>query len=334
MPVGAWLANPDGNIYYMNKANMKLCGLEAGADLNNWRDRIHPEDRERVWKLLDKSRTERVSAEFRFKPSDEDPLDPDTADPGTTEHWVVASSGPARDETGEVFMIYGTVMDISTRKASELYQIRRAEAVEAKRQQEYFIDMTSHELRNPLSAIVMAIDLTSDNLEKIVAMCKGEVAVLAKGIEENAKVIRLCTAHMQNLVDDVLALSKLDSNLLVITPVPRRPHGIVEEVIQMYENEMEGKGIQCDFEVKQGYRECGFEWFELDPARVKQVLINLLTNAIKVSISRCFAWQCSWKRIMPYFPSSSRKRQPTVGSASAWTPRNTVQARGWETVVT
>jgi hypothetical protein len=35
---------------------------------------------------------------------------------------------------------------------------------------------------------------------------------------------------------------------------------------------MEGKGIQCDFEVKQGFRERGFEWFELDPARVKQVV--------------------------------------------------------------
>jgi PAS domain S-box-containing protein len=139
MPVGAWLANPDGNIYYMNEANMELCGLEPGADMNTWRDQIHPEDKDRICELFDKSLTERVVAEFRFKSNDVEALDPNT-----TEHWVVASSGPARDDKGEIFMIYGTLMDISTRKANELYQIRRAEeAMETKRQQEYFIDMVS-----------------------------------------------------------------------------------------------------------------------------------------------------------------------------------------------
>jgi signal transduction histidine kinase len=65
---------------------------------------------------------------------------------------------------------------------------------------------------------------------------------------------------------------------LVITAAPSRPYDVVEEVIQMYENEMEGKGIQCDFEVKQGFQGCGFEWFELDPARIKQVVSHSLVT--------------------------------------------------------
>lgn len=113
----------------------------------------------------------------------------------------------------------------------------------------------------------------------------------------------------------------------------------------MYENEMEGKGIQCEFDITLGFRECGSEWFELDPARVKQVvshslgiaqvpqtaqltrkttqLINLLTNAIKVAWSmprgnslKLTAWTSR---------SSSRKLLQHVESISFWTPRTAVQ---------
>jgi hypothetical protein len=51
-------------------------------------------------------------------------------------------------------MIYGTLMDVSTRKANELYQLRRAEeAMETKRQQEYFIDMVSNSLLREMPLI-------------------------------------------------------------------------------------------------------------------------------------------------------------------------------------
>lgn len=63
-----------------------------------------------------------------------------------------------------------------------------------------------------------------------------------------------------------------ESNLLVITPVPSNTVAIIEEVMQIYHNELTSKDIECTLDVRPAYRNCGSDWFDLDPARVKQVV--------------------------------------------------------------
>jgi len=63
--------------------------------------------------------------------------------------------------------IIGTIVDISRQKWAEEVQKRKMEdALEAKRQQENFIDMTSHEMRNPLSAIIHSADGIIESLSR------------------------------------------------------------------------------------------------------------------------------------------------------------------------
>ncbi len=75
--------------------------------------------------------------------------------------WVHFSAYPDLAEDGSVRAVMGTLCDISHLKwAEELQKRRMEEAVEARRSQENFIDMTSHEIRNPLSAVIQCSDAT------------------------------------------------------------------------------------------------------------------------------------------------------------------------------
>jgi hypothetical protein len=107
---------------------------------NTWMDSIKDGDREGVevvWKtLVDKKIA--VTHEFRFKT----PWQARNGSRGDT--WVLMSAYPEKDENGQLKSVFGSITNISQQKWAEDYQKRRMEeAIELKRQQEDFIDMTS-----------------------------------------------------------------------------------------------------------------------------------------------------------------------------------------------
>lgn len=69
---------------------------------------------------------------------------------------------------------------------------------------------------------------------------------------------------------------------MVVTPVRCQPLQFMKEILKMFSVEMESKGITCTMQVLSGYRDLHVDWVRVDPSRITQVLINLLTNAIKV----------------------------------------------------
>ena len=82
-------------------------------------------------------------------------------------------------------------------------------------------------------------------------------------------------------MDDVLTLSKLDSQLLLVTPVDAQPLTVVQRALKMHEGELQSNDIQLKFVVHDSFAKMGINWVRFDPSRVLQVLINLTTNAIK-----------------------------------------------------
>lgn len=91
---------------------------------------------------------------------------------------------------------------------------------------------------------------------------------------------------VQFLISALLAnifcsLSKLDSQLLLVTPVDAQPVTVAERALKMHEGELQTADIQLKFVVDESYRALGIDWVKFDPSRVLQVLINLTTNAIK-----------------------------------------------------
>lgn len=287
-PVAMFIADHVGLITYCN--DMWFAIAQRPRDdyfVDSWMDEVNDEDRpalEEAWQRLTRQK-DAITVEFRFKQAREE-------SGSVIENWVLMSAYPEKFLDGSIKEIFGCMTNISQQKLAEQIQDqRRQEAVELKRQQENFIDITSHEMRNPLSAILQCADEISallgtyrsktefnreaDNLKAALEACL-----------EAANTITLCASHQKRIVDDVLTLSKLDSQLLLVTPVDVQPVAVVQRVLKMFEGELNANGIEMTFQVKNRFIDLGVDWVKLDPSRLLQVLINLMTNAIKFTNSR------------------------------------------------
>jgi CheY-like chemotaxis protein len=93
--------------------------------------------------------------------------------------------------------------------------------------------------------------------------------------------IRTCSKFLQRIVDDVLALSKIDANLIEVIPVDVQPRSFLENGLKIFNAELVENKIQLDFVVEQSFVDLNIDCVKVDPGRLLQVLINLCTNAIK-----------------------------------------------------
>jgi signal transduction histidine kinase/CheY-like chemotaxis protein len=179
----------------------------------------------------------------------------------------------------------GSITEISSLKWAQGLQAQRlVEAEERRRQQNEFIDLTSHELRNPLSAILQCADDIQSTIKHSDLPESGLAQWPVEDIRsclEAAQTISLCVAHQKSIVDDILTVSKLDSNLLVITPIATQPLDVVRRAIKMFDPELQAKQVEVKYEVHASFADLGVEYTMLDPSRILQILINLITNAIK-----------------------------------------------------
>jgi signal transduction histidine kinase len=147
------------------------------------------------------------------------------------------------------------------------------EAVELKRQQEAFIDITSHEMRNPLSAIIHCADEISASLTSLKSDA-ANVQIPIELIDSNidaAQTIALCANHQTRIVSDVLTMSKLESALLFVTPVDARPRQVAQQALKMFDGELQTAGIRMEFTVDESMEKLQVDWVRLDPSRLLQV---------------------------------------------------------------
>lgn len=198
------------------------------------------------------------------------------------DYWVMFIAQPEIASDGLLRSVMGSITDISKIKwAQDLQDHQLREAEETRRQQNEFIDITSHEMRNPLSAILQCADDISMALIECQRSGTGLGQDTIASCLESAQTISLCVQHQKSIVDDILTISKLDSNLLLITPVVCQPEQILSRALKMFESELQAKDIEAHFQIHPSYKDLNVDWVSLDPSRVLQVLINLLTNAIK-----------------------------------------------------
>ncbi|KAL2063482.1 hypothetical protein VTL71DRAFT_5287 [Oculimacula yallundae] len=321
-PVGMFIADHSGAITYSNDTWWEISRHPRGVNsANTWMDSIKDEDRvgvEVIWKKLVHKKTV-VTHEFRFKTPWQD------RNGNRSDTWVLMSAYPERDPDGKLKSVFGSITNISQQKWAEDFQKRRMEeAIEMKRQQENFIDMTSHEMRNPLSAILQCSDEITSSLMEFRAADEGSnypqklLDTLENSIDA-AQTIALCAQHQKRIVDDILTLSKLDSALLVVTPVAVQPVAVVQRALKMFEGELDSNDIAMEFRMEKSYMDLGIDWVKLDPSRLLQVLINLTTNAIKfthgqekrtivVSVGASLERPSTSESEVSYFPTRSKRK--------------------------
>ncbi|POS87594.1 hypothetical protein EPUL_001719, partial [Erysiphe pulchra] len=330
-PVGIFIANFEGDIIFTNEMLWEISRHpRSEKNANSWMENINDADRKQVeksWKLLLENKTA-VTLEFRFKAPWID------RNGCQSETWALMSAYPERNDEGNLKSVFGSITNISQQKWAEDHQKQRTyEAIEMKRQQDNFIDITSHEMRNPLSAILQCSEEISTSLttykEKLLFEKSTDnlLAILDSSIDAS-ETIELCAQHQKRIVDDILTLSKLDSALLVVSPIVVEPVSVIQRVLKMFQCELEMNNFAWDFRVEKCYQELEINLVKLDPSRLFQVLINLTTNAIKFTkgypkrkITLSVGASLKKSKIdnpdFSYFPSRSNRKDPTTNE-SEW----------------
>lgn len=285
-PVSMFHLDELGNVLYANENWFKLTQHPRDAFYPlSWYEVIHEDDHplmDQQWAKLGSGET--VEFELRLKK----PFDSGEEVDGERVHgftWIIAAAYPEKRPDGTVKGILGCLTDISRQKWAEGFQERRSkQALELKRQQEAFMDITSHEARNPLSAIIMCAESLATTFNELRLVGKDPIAVSKDTLEsqmESAEIIMACAQHQKRIIDDVLTLSKIDSGLLLVTPVEVQPAQAIAQSLKMFDSELQKADIELTYTVDESYRDLDIHWVRLDPSRLLQVLINLLTNAIK-----------------------------------------------------
>ena len=254
-----------------------------------WPPVIHDEDIEQVYKHVQIAREANEPHTFFFRTKKLW-----TAPDGTQlPTWLLTTVMLEHNEDGSMSAILATMTDVTQlRWAEDIQKLRVQEALESKRQQENFIDMTSHEMRNPLSAMIQCADSIASSLADMAELACGDA--LSRDIETQAKLqemisgsqdaletIQACATHQKRIVDDILTLSKLDSKLLIISPIVMQPSNLLMDTFKMFKDEANKAGVELKILIEPSYHDTRTDWAILDPSRVLQVLINLITNAIK-----------------------------------------------------
>lgn len=194
--------------------------------------------------------------------------------------WVLMSIFPLV-EKGRPKTIMYYLADISHQKWAESVQSRAAKAAtEARRRHKEFIDTTSHEMRNPLTAITQLAEGIHDSASKAPASLETYQTTMAEHADA-ANTIGLCATHQRRVIDDVLTLSRLDSQMLTLSMAPAQPKALVIDAVKMYDATIAATRISLAVEEDVSYKALGVRSLSLDSGRVMQVLINLLANSIK-----------------------------------------------------
>lgn len=273
----------DGKVLWANEHYFKIIGEKQTNEFSKLRlpfkDHVLEEDQPKMyaaWKAVLEGVTTSTT-EFRMKRSWNPPF-------GSPVPATVLISAVPYMEDGEIKSIMACMTEVSRLKWAEAWQARAAqEAQEAKRQQSEFTDAISHEVRNPLTAMLQLANSISGSLEdyKHKNTSAEEYLHIIQENVEAAKTIMFCASHQKKVLDDVLILSKMDFMLLTLSPSPSQPLDLINNAVKMLQANISAADIEMKVEAHKSIADLGVSWVMCDPLRVTQILINLLSNAIK-----------------------------------------------------
>lgn len=242
----------DGGEFFASDRLWSILERDAPSDeisFEDYLDLIHPDDMARVRVAIDfmlAGNSDRYRSEYRVRT-------------GTDAYkWVLATGDISLDVTGKRKHLTGAIRDIQLQKKLE-ESLRQQVA-----QRDRFLAMLSHELRNPLGAVVNASMLLSQP-----NLTRGQSDVAVVTIAREAK-------QMAGLLDDLLEVSRVTTDKLSIEWRPVEYQAIIKEAVEAisWAAEVKSQSLSVDLpaEPVNGVA---------DGSRIRQCISNLVSNAIK-----------------------------------------------------
>ena len=191
--------------------------------------------------------------------------------PGGNEIWLRTSKSPLRNIEGDVIGVLGMYENVTERKMADK-ELERAklEAERANQAKSQFLSSMSHELRTPLNAVIGFAQLLEHD--------PGHPLLDAQ--KESVEHIKTGGSHLLHLINEILELAKIESGHLELDIQSTKPDDVFYETIPMAQALAEK--MDLTFHVPA----LNHEWPNIlvDAMRLKQVLLNLLSNAAKYNV--------------------------------------------------
>ena len=258
--IGLWDWDVAKSTVYYGEQWYALLGyrhFDMAAHLDSWRKLIHSDDSDRFEKGLLavlQGHASVFDVEIRMLHRDGHPI------------WMkVHGQIVSKFSNGDAARILGTMMDISERKAVEAAILAAKEAAEASsRAKTDFLANVSHEIRTPMNGIIGMTKLCLDTS-------------LTEEQQEYLQMVSSSAMALLTLINDVLDFSKIEAGKVVLDPIDFNIRKIIRDTLRPLALRAQEKGLEliCDIDNSVPSSLVG------DSGRLRQILINLLGNAIK-----------------------------------------------------
>lgn len=256
-----WVGKGDWTTEYINRRWIEYTGLDLDAaarmdpqNLNQYL--IHPDDLERANQSASTVYEDRAEFEIEVRCRRYDGV----------YLWHSVHTVPVFNQDGEIERFYCTITDIHERKMVELGLAVEKEVAESEsRAKSAFLVNISHEIRTPLNSIIGYSEILKED-----AVNPGERNELLDIVIRNGKAVT-------QIIDDILDLSRINAGTLKIEPRKIKIVDLLKDVVSVFDAPAKHKGITLTLL----NRLSPSAVLVSDPDRLRQILINLIGNAVK-----------------------------------------------------
>jgi len=260
--IGDWSWNIQENVVRLSDQMHEIMGTKkAGPTL----------DFETAMSVFTAESQERLSAAVEEALENGTPytLVLETRDEASGVRYIETRGQVRRNADGKISELFGTGMNVTeSQQYEESLRQARAQAEAANLSKSEFLANMSHEIRTPMTAILGYADLLE---------LDGELTPDREEALDAIRTIKANSNHLLTIINDILDMSKIDSGKMSVESIEISPVDIIDEVTDLVRRQCDGKRL----ELKVVFETDIPKSIKSDPTRLRQILLNLLGNAIK-----------------------------------------------------